>query len=108
MAEWAPGDAKRFARQVKLGKTYYTIETVAGPLGDELMWRPWVFDKRQAFTGAAMCGAVSAEGVCLRNGPVYDSQPTHVLPLFEQGDEVYVTPADLIAMRKARKKAAHR
>lgn len=111
MSEWTPGDAKRFAKQVELGKTYYTIETTVNPWGDELVWRPWVFDHRQVITGTPMSGAVSAVGACQRYGPMYDVRPgRHIRPLFAEDDgAVYATPADILKVREShRKKMARR
>lgn len=104
MTEWAPGQATKFAAQVELGKSYYTIETSVNPWGEEPLWREWVFDHRQFITGTPMSGAVSAVGACQRYGPMYDKQPMHVRAMFEQVDEVHVTPADVLAMREARRK----
>ena len=80
-------DAKRFAKSVQLGKTYYTVEECAQPWGNEPKWHPWVFTNRQAITGAPMCGSMNAEGLVTRYGPVYDTQPKKIRGLFERGPE---------------------
>lgn len=114
MAEWESSKrgAKRFARDVVPGKTYYTIETAVYPWGNEMVWRPWEFNDKQWFTGAKMSGAVSAEGACLRYGPMYDEKPgRHIRPMFECDDhQVYATPGDVLKVRGSRdsKKPARR
>ncbi|KIZ16860.1 hypothetical protein [Streptomyces natalensis] len=104
MTVWEPGDYKKFGRQVVPGKTYYTIHTTVNPWGEEPVWDSHVFDKRSPITGSWMSGANSAQGVCLRYGPMYDTKPTHVRAMFEQDDEVLVTPADVLAIREASRK----
>lgn len=104
MTEWAPGQAKKFARQVVLGKSYYTIEQSKAPWGDEPLWKEWVFDHRQPITGTPMCSGVSAVGACQRFGPMYDEQPTHIRAMFKQDDEVHVTPADVLQMQEKRRR----
>ncbi|MEE6264906.1 MULTISPECIES: hypothetical protein [Streptomyces] len=103
MTEWecSKRGAKRFARDVVPGRTYYSIETARSPWGDEQVWRPWEFNDKQLFTGAKMSGAVSAEGACLRFGPMYDTKPgPHIRPMFEGDDEaLYAAPADRLQVR---------
>lgn len=102
--------AKKFAREVEIGKTYYIIQTTANPWGDELVWSAYVFDHRQVFTGAAMSGSMSAQGLCLNYGPVYDAKPgRHIRPICERDDdEVYATPGDILKVRNSRRDKARR
>ena len=106
MTEWerSKRGAKKFAREVELGKTYYTIATATYPWGDELVWTSHVFDHRQWITGAAMDGSQSAEGLCLNYGPVYDEKPgSHIRPMCERDDDqLYATPADVLKVRASR------
>lgn len=106
MTEWTPGQAKKFAKQVELGRRYYTIETTVNPWGEEPVWRPWVFDHRQVITGYPMSGAVSAVGACQRYGPMYDAPPgDHIAPMFAEDDaRLHLTPAEVLAARKAHEK----
>ncbi|WP_438489549.1 hypothetical protein [Streptomyces sp. S186] len=113
MTEWESNKrgAKKFARDVVPGKTYYSIHTAAYPWGDEQVWMPWEFNDKQWFTGAKMDGAVSAEGACLRYGPMYDTKPgPHIRPMFAcDDDQLYATPEDVLKVREShRKKAARR
>ncbi|SHL74765.1 hypothetical protein [Streptomyces yunnanensis] len=113
MTEWerSKRGAKKFAREVELGKTYYIIMTSTNPWGDEPVWTSYVFDHRQVFTGGAMSGSMSAEGLCLNYGPVYDEKPgSHIRPMCERDDDqLYATPADIVQVRKSRdKKPARR
>ncbi|MFD8771416.1 hypothetical protein [Streptomyces sp. NPDC056723] len=75
---WKPGDAKRFARQVELGRTYYYVQAHATNLGayeDSHTYSKIVFDKRSPITGNPMSGSLSAAGLCQRYGPVYEEPP---------------------------------
>ncbi|RXS84209.1 hypothetical protein EST92_11670 [Streptomyces sp. TM32] len=98
--------AKKFAREVEIGKTYYTIHTTKNPWGEEQVWDSHVFDRRSWLTGAAMGGHMSAEYLCLNYGPIYDEQPgSHIRPLFEKDDDqVYATPMDILQVRESRRK----
>lgn len=104
MTEWTPGQARKFAAQVVLGKEYYTIEQSKAAWGDEPLWKSWVFDHRQPITGTPMCSGVSAVGACQRFGPMYDEKPTHIRAMFEQDDEILTTPGDVLKMRELRRK----
>lgn len=76
--------AKRFAREVEKGRTYYTIETCNYPWGTEEAWCPWTFTKRSVL-GSLMDGCVSAEAAVLRHGPMYDTKPgPQIRPMFER------------------------
>jgi hypothetical protein len=75
---WSPGDAKRFARQVQLGKTYYTVNSHARNLGsyeDSHTYSEHVFDGRRPFTNTPCSGSVDAVTLCQRFGPVYEQPP---------------------------------
>ena len=77
--QWDPGQAKKFARQVKLGKKYYTVNEMAtnlAPYEDAQTYSVHVFTGRSGLTGVPMTdGGTSAVGLCQRQGPVYDSKP---------------------------------
>lgn len=76
---WQPSDAKKFARQVEFGKTYYFVYNVANnlaPYEDQHLYSEAVFTRRAPLTGNPMTdGGTSAEGLCLRYGPIYDAPP---------------------------------
>lgn len=67
-------NAKEFSKDVQLGKTYWVIrEYHLAP--DGVAW-PYVFNKRQAFTGIPMCGSMSPTKLWNEWGPVYEERPT--------------------------------
>jgi hypothetical protein len=75
---WSPGDAKRFARQAQLGKTYYTVNSHArnlGPYEDTHTYSEHVFTARRPFTNTPCSGSVDAVTLCQNFGPVYEQPP---------------------------------
>ncbi|MFM9589866.1 hypothetical protein ACKI1J_14915 [Streptomyces scabiei] len=76
---WKPSEAKKFAKHAQLGKTYYVIYDMAtnlAPYEDAKTYSEFTFTRRAPFTGNLMTdGGTSAEGLCLRYGPVYDAPP---------------------------------
>ena len=79
MTEWTPGQAKQFARQVKLGKTYYTVadqSAHASTYGVAQTVSEHVFTSHSLVTGQPMTeGRTSALALCRNQGPVYDKAP---------------------------------
>jgi hypothetical protein len=77
---WSPRDAKKFAREARLNTTYYTINEHATNLGsyeDKRTYSAHTFTRHAPITRNPMTdGGTSAEGLCLRYGPVYDTPPT--------------------------------
>jgi hypothetical protein len=106
---WSPGDAKRFARQVQLGKTYYTVNAHARNLGayeDTHTYSEHVFDSRRPFTGTPCSGAVDAVTLCQRFGPVYEQPPRGLRNLAGPAPQVasplgdnYDAPLDELELR---------
>jgi len=76
---WSPSEAKKFAKQVEFGRTYYFVYKVANnlaPYEDQHLYSEAVFTRRAPLTGNPMTdGGTSAEGLCLRYGPIYDAPP---------------------------------
>ena len=76
---WKPSEAKKFARQAQLGKTYYVAYDMAtnlAPYEDKQTYSAFTLTRRAPLTGNLMTdGGTSAEGLCLRHGPVYDAPP---------------------------------
>jgi hypothetical protein len=76
---WSRGDAKKFAKQARRNTTYYTINEHATNLGayeDARTYSEHIFTRHAPITGNLMTdGGTSAEGLCLRFGPVYDTPP---------------------------------
>lgn len=88
---WKPGDAKKFARQVELGKPYYIAYSVAtnlAPYEDSRLYSEIVFTKRSPITGNPMSGSISAAGLCQRFGPVYDQPPAGLRSVASPGPQV--------------------
>lgn len=76
---WNPGQANKFAKELRLNKPYYTVNNHAtnlGPYEDSQTYSVHVFTERSGFTGSPMTdGGTSAIGLCQRQGPVYDTPP---------------------------------
>ncbi|RRQ81544.1 hypothetical protein [Streptomyces griseofuscus] len=75
---WQPQDHKKFAREAKLGKTYYYIVNLsprAGAWEDKQLYSEVVFDGHAAFTGTPTANGYSAATLCLQYGPIYEDQP---------------------------------
>ncbi|MFF7411636.1 hypothetical protein [Streptomyces lydicus] len=108
MTEWesTKRGAKNFAKDVDPNKTYYTIHTAVYPWGEEKLWRPWKFDQKKWPMSGWWSGAVSAEGACLRYGPMYDTRPgSHIRPMFACDDDaLYAEPADIIKILASRER----
>ncbi|QQM45171.1 hypothetical protein [Streptomyces liliifuscus] len=88
---WKPGDAKKFARDAKLGVTYYTRNEHArnlGPYEDTYTYSEHVFDYRRPITGTPASGSMDAVQLCQNFGPVYDRPPAGVRPLAGPGRQV--------------------
>jgi hypothetical protein len=79
MKSWGSGQARKFAGQAELGKTYYTIREQsahARTYGVAQTVNEHVFTHRSLVTGQAMTeGRTSALQLCRTQGPVYDSRP---------------------------------
>ncbi|MER7154669.1 hypothetical protein [Streptomyces lydicus] len=112
MTEWESSKrgARKFAAQVDPNKIYYTIHTAVYPWGEEKVWRPWQFNERKRPMSGWWSGALSAEGACLRYGPMCDKRPgSHIRPMFEcDDDQAYATPGDILQVRNSRREKARR
>ena len=79
MKSWGSVQARKFANQAELGKTYYTISEQsahARTYGVAQTVHEHVFTTRSVLTGQAMTdGRTSALQLCRTQGPVYDSRP---------------------------------
>jgi hypothetical protein len=88
---WSPNQAKKFARDVTLGKTYYTVSAHArnlGPYEDSHTYSEHVFDARRPFTGTPCYGSVDAVTLCQRFGPVYEQPPAGLRNLADPAPQV--------------------
>jgi hypothetical protein len=84
MTEWKSSEAKKFAKQVKLGKTYYTVREQtahAAIYNGGRHYSEHVFTGHSVATGQPMTdGRTSALALCRNQGPVYDTKPSDVPP----------------------------
>ena len=62
-------EAERFARQVRPGETWYSVETYALPTGEQQLLKEHTFDRIKK------SGHRSAEGVYLNSGPLFRRRP---------------------------------
>lgn len=79
MTEWKQSQAKRFAKDVVIGRTYYTVNQQsahASTYGPARTVSQHVFTGHSLVTGQAMTdGRTSAFALCNNKGPVYDEHP---------------------------------
>lgn len=79
MKSWGSGQARKFASQAELGKTYYTISDQsahARTYGVAQTVHAHTFTSRSLLTGQPMTdGRTSALALCRNQGPVYDTKP---------------------------------
>ncbi|MFJ9740839.1 hypothetical protein [Streptomyces sp. NPDC101166] len=89
---WKPGDSKRFARQLQLGKPYYAVMKVArniAPYEDPYLYTEVVFTRRLPITGTPCTdGDYSAETWCRLYGPVTDTRPRNVRNVADRAPQV--------------------
>ncbi|WP_405747774.1 hypothetical protein [Streptomyces canus] len=76
---WKPSDAKRFCRELKLGQTYYyvnTHDTKRNPYEDSKTYSEVVFtDRLWPTNNPCTDGGYSAHTLCQNFGPMYDAPP---------------------------------
>lgn len=79
--QWNPGQEKKFVRELKLNKKYYTVRDQAtnlAPWRDAKTYDVHVFTERSGLTAVPRtAGGTSAIQVC-RSGPVYDEPPAGI------------------------------
>ncbi|MGC4984298.1 hypothetical protein ACLQ18_27265 [Streptomyces sp. DT193] len=89
---WEPTKAKKFARELEFGKSYYVIANIAtnlAPYEDPQMYSEYVFTERLSFTGNPCTeGGMSAVTLCQNFGPVYEDQPRSMRRLGSPGPQV--------------------
>jgi len=76
---WKQRDSKRFAKDVKLGKTYYYVQEhrVTCPGDDRFTYSEVTFTARLPLTGTpCTASGYSAATMCLNFGPMYDAPPS--------------------------------
>ncbi|MGW3196307.1 hypothetical protein ACWDBD_17310 [Streptomyces sp. NPDC001118] len=112
---WNPGDSKKFARQLTLGKSYYIVYKIAqklAPYEDAKLYSEFVFTKTLPFTGNPCTEfGYSAATLCRLYGPVYEQPPRGVRniadappqvagPLLKGLDEAFLDEAELRGLEK--------
>jgi hypothetical protein len=113
---WSPGDAKRFARQVQLGKSYYVAMKIAqnlSPYEDSKLYSEIVFTARRPITNTPCSGSMDAVSLCQNYGPVYEQPPAGMRNMAGPGRQVgaplgdnYQAPLDEDELRGLEKQAA--
>lgn len=89
---WSRADAKRFARQLQLGKTYWIVMNIdrrRAPYEDAQLASAYTFTGHLPFTGTP-CTATgySAETLCQNFGPVYDTPPRGIRNIADAAPQV--------------------
>ncbi|MFF0166786.1 hypothetical protein [Streptomyces prasinus] len=111
---WDPSKAKKFAKEARLNVPYYVVYDIAqnrAPYEDAQLYSEFTFTRRAPLTGNPMTdGGTSAEGLCLRFGPVYDQPPAGMRNVAGPGPQVgaplgedhsaYLDEAELRGMEK--------
>jgi hypothetical protein len=99
MATWKPTrrDLRKFLADVanNPGKTYYAVGECVQPWGDEPKYWEIVFKPSSLWVGK--WGHHSAEAVLSLYGPISDTRPTGIRPLFERGGQQHVPDAQVPA-----------
>lgn len=89
---WSPNQAKKFAKEAQLGKTYYTVNAHARNLGayeDTHTYSEHRFTARRPFTGTPCTdGSTDAVTLCQRFGPVYEQPPRGLRNLADPAPQV--------------------
>jgi hypothetical protein len=88
---WSPGDAKKFARQVQLGKSYYVAMKIAqnlSPYEDSKLYSEIVFTARRPITHTPCAGSMDAVSLCQNYGPVYEQPPAGMRNIAGPGRQV--------------------
>ncbi|MET8113779.1 hypothetical protein [Streptomyces prasinus] len=117
---WNPGQAKKFARELKLRQSYYVVYDVATNMAryeDKQLYSEFVFTKRLPLTGSPCTdGGYSAVTLCQTYGPVYDKPPAGMRNIAGGGPQVgaplgedhsaYLDEAELRGMEKLARQVA--
>lgn len=89
---WNRHQAKKFARELKLGQSYYVVLNVAqniAPYEDSQLYSESVFTGRLPFTGTPCTEYGSAATTwCQNSGPVYDAPPKGLRNIATPGPQV--------------------
>ncbi|MFE7118347.1 hypothetical protein ACFU99_23325 [Streptomyces sp. NPDC057654] len=79
----AQREANKWARNVRVGDTWYSVETHKQPEGEVQLVHAHHFTKKDKFTGQAMCGHEVAASVYLAHSPMH-KKPPYGLPTIEE------------------------
>ncbi|MEU8977631.1 hypothetical protein [Streptomyces sp. NPDC048309] len=111
---WEPHKAKKFARELKLGKSYYVVMNIAtslAPYEDPQLYSEYVFTGHLPFTGNPCTdGGFSAVTLCQNFGPVYEEPPARMRNIADappqvagpvpEGYEAYLDEAEIRRLEK--------
>lgn len=108
---WKPGDERRFARELVLGRSYYTVVNIArnmAPYEDSQLYSEYVFTKRLPITGTPCTeDGFSAVTLLRQFGPIHDTPPRGMRNIADRAPQVagplgsndYEAPLDEIELR---------
>lgn len=89
---WKPGEEKRFARELVLGRTYYTVVNIArnmAPYEDSQLYSEYVFTKRLPITGTPCTeDGFSAITLLRQFGPIHDAPPRGMRNIADRAPQV--------------------
>lgn len=89
---WQPHQAKQFAKQLKLGQSYYVVYDMAtnlAPYEDQKTCGEYVFTSRLPFTGTPCTdGSMDAVQLCRNYGPVYSEPPRGIRNIADEPRQV--------------------
>lgn len=90
---WEPHKAKKFARELEFGKSYFIVHDVAtnlAPYEDGQLYSEYVFTRRLPITGipCTESGGMNAVKLCQNFGPVYEQPPAGMRNVATPGPQV--------------------
>jgi hypothetical protein len=110
MATYEPtrGGKKKFLRDLRANpsRIFYSVVECVQPWGNEPAYRVWKFEPSRLWVGRS--GHMSAEYVLANYGPLTDTRPAGMKPLFDIDGELHTPdPAKAVDKPKSRR-LAHR
>jgi hypothetical protein len=88
---WKPGQERRFARELVLGKTYYTVVDIAtnmAPYEDSKLYSEYVFTKRSRMFGPCTEDGCPATTLLRQFGPIHDTPPRGMRNIADRAPQV--------------------
>lgn len=107
---WKPGQEKKFARELVLGRSYYTVVNIArnmAPYEDSQLYSEYVFTKRSRMFGPCTEDGCPATTLLRQFGPIHDTPPRGMRNIADRAPQVagpvgsndYEAPLDEIELR---------